>query len=62
MEAGKKSHSKFGATVINMQLIEFTTLASGAAAWAARLFEVLAELRYLSLSDTATYNILTVWD
>lgn len=40
----------FGATTINMQLIEFTTLASGAAAQAARLFEVLAEQRYLSLS------------
>lgn len=40
----------FGATTINMQLIEFTTLASGAAARAARLFEVLAEQRYLSLS------------
>lgn len=45
-----------------MQLIEFTTPASGAAAWAARLFEVLAEWRYLSLSDTATYNILTGWE
>lgn len=45
-----------------MQLIEFTTLASGAAAWTARLFEVLAEWRYLSLANTTPHNILTVWE
>lgn len=42
-EASRKSHSMFHATKINKQLIEFTTLASGAAARTARLFEVLAE-------------------
>lgn len=52
----------FGATPINMQLIEFTTLASGAAARAARLSEVLAEERYLCFSDTTTCNIFTVWE
>lgn len=38
----EKSHSMFGATTINMRLIEFTTLASGAAALAARPCEALA--------------------
>lgn len=36
--AGRKSHSASGTATINMRLIEFTTLASGAAAWAAGLF------------------------
>lgn len=37
--AGRESHSMFGATTINMQLIEFTTLVWGAAARAATAFE-----------------------
>lgn len=48
--AGRESHSMFGATTINMQLIEFTTLASGAAGRSARMFEELAEKRYVSFS------------